>query len=270
MQDPLGDIIKEYEAQYSSKLMPQAPAFARLDGRAFHSFTRELNRPFDGGFTSAMCDLALYMAKENDADCVYTQSDEITLSWYRPDPKSELPFGGKTNKLNSILAAQASVFFNELVHDGQIDVAKDSRPVFDCRSFSAPSVSAACMVFAWREHDATKNSLQMLARSHFSYKQLENKTGREMHEILHARGVNWNDLEPRFKRGTFYCRRNVKRKFTKEELEQLPPKHQARTNPDLEFERQEYRLVLMPPFTRVTNQTQVLYEGADPQTLSSE
>jgi hypothetical protein len=57
--------------------------------------------------------------------------------------------------------------------------------------------------FIWRQRDWERNSLQMLARSHFSHKQLHGKGRQDMHDMLHKIDVNWAELSPREKNGTF-------------------------------------------------------------------
>jgi tRNA(His) 5'-end guanylyltransferase len=74
---------------------------------------------------------------------------------------------------------------------------------FDARAFTIPDQVEVHNYFVWRQKDATRNSISMAAQAHFSHKQLLNKNTNEMQEMLWAEhGVNWNDYDPRFKRGT--------------------------------------------------------------------
>jgi len=41
----------------------------------------------------------------------------------------------------------------------------------------------------------------MLARKYYSQKQLQNKSRENMHDMLHEKGDNWNDLPTYLKRG---------------------------------------------------------------------
>jgi tRNA(His) 5'-end guanylyltransferase len=41
----------------------------------------------------------------------------------------------------------------------------------------------------------------MLSRAHFSDKELHGKKRADMHEMLHSKGVNWTNLEDRWKNG---------------------------------------------------------------------
>jgi tRNA(His) 5'-end guanylyltransferase len=270
MNDDLGDRMKVYEmAEAGRKLMPLLPVLARLDGRAFHSFTHGLRRPYDPLLSQMMIDTALWLAQESNAAMAYTQSDEITLAWHSDDFRSQVFFDGRIQKIISVLAAQASAYFNRLVQErlpGQADLL----PVFDCRVWNVPSREEAANAFLWRERDATKNSISMAARAYFSHKQLDGKCGSEMQEMLWQKGVNWNDFPSFFKRGSFIQRRRVRRPFTTEELDNLPPLHEARRNPDLEVERSEFQVLDMPPFGKVTNRAAVIFDGAEPMTAERE
>lgn len=264
MIDELGDRMKVYEQTTDASLMPLLPTFARLDGRAFHTFTRTMERPFCAKFRESMAELTLFLASQTSALVGYTQSDEITLGWYSRRYQSQIVFNGRLQKMVSILAALATAKFNQLVAVHWPHLA-DRLPVFDCRVWNVPTHEEAANVFLWREQDATRNSLQMLARAHFSHSQLYGRDSSEMHEMLHAKGINWNDLPPEVKRGTYIRRENVTRAFTAGELAALPPKHQAHQFPDLEIRRTEYKPLALPPLASVANRFEVLFEGASPE-----
>ena len=106
----------------------------------------------------------------------------------------------------------------------------------------------------------------MAARSYYSHKELDNKNGSEMQEMLFQKGVNWNDYPAFSKRGSFIQRRRNFRKFTSEELSLLPEKHEARSNPELLVERTTYEVMEMPPFGKITNRPEVIFKGAVPLT----
>jgi hypothetical protein len=110
----------------------------------------------------------------------------------------------------------------------------------------------------------------MAAREHYSHQELMGKTSNEIQEMLFQKGVNWNDYPAFFKRGTFVQRRRVRRAYAAEELAQLPPRHEAHANPDLAIERSEIDCVEMPPFDKVTNRVEVIFEGAAPETQSAQ
>jgi tRNA(His) 5'-end guanylyltransferase len=104
----------------------------------------------------------------------------------------------------------------------------------------------------------------MAARAHFSHKQLDGKHGGEMQAMLRDKGVEWNDFPAFFKRGTYVQRRKTSRRFTTDELEKLPPKHAAHTNPDLVVERTDYAALELPPLGTIKNRVEVIFEGAEP------
>jgi len=106
----------------------------------------------------------------------------------------------------------------------------------------------------------------MAARAYYSHGELDQKSGGQMQELLFQKGVNWNDYPAFFKRGTFVQRRKVLKPFTADELDALPEKHEARSNPDLVVERTEIRELEMPPFSKVTNRVDVVFQGEDPVT----
>ena len=254
MNDDFGDRMKTYEmAEAGRHLMPLLPAIARLDGRCFSSFTRGLLRPFDALFSQCMFNTTLHLVKETNACCGYTQSDEITLAWLSDSFKSQIWFDGRIQKMVSVLAATASVEFNRQVAL-LLPAKKDLRPVFDCRVWNVPNVVEGANCFLWREQDATKNSVSMAARPVHSHKELVDQD---------AKGINWNDDPDYFKRGSYVQRKVVKRKFTPNELLDLPPMHEARKNPDLEVERTVYDVVNMPKFSSVTNRPDVIFRGAE-------
>ena len=136
--------------------------------------------------------------------------------------------------------------------------------MFDCRVWNVPNLVEAANTILRREQDATRNSIQMSARSVFSHKQCFMKDTSQLQEMLFQKGINWNDYPSCFKRGTFIQRRKTTKAFTSDELDKLPAKHRARTNPELVVERSEIRTVEMPAFGKVVNRVEVIFEGADP------
>lgn len=266
----LGDRMKLYEGQHMHTFTPLLPIVARLDGKAFHTFTRKLSRPFDEAFVDLMRDTTRWLVEETCARIGYTQSDEITLIFYSPDMRSQVYFDGRREKLNSVLASMATAYFNRgVINSEYLRERCPEFAFFDCRSFVVPTLIEACNVLQWREQDATRNSVLMLAQSHFSHKQMQGKKVPDLHDMLHEIGVNWNDLPDRLKRGSYFQRRKIVRAFTTDELDKLPEKHAARTNPNLTVERSDTVYVDMPPFTKITNKCDVVFEGAEPETINS-
>jgi tRNA(His) guanylyltransferase len=269
MIDTLGDRMKRYEMGTSVRLIDGVPIMARVDGRAFHTFTRGMERPFDKRLVDAMVHTAKELAVETNASMVYTQSDEITLTWFTTDPKSQIWFAGKHSKMVSQLGALATLHFYRKCLELLPEYA-ERLPTFDARVWDVPNTTVASEVFLWREWDATRNSISMAAQSVFSHKELQGKTAKEMQEMmLLQRDINWNDYPSFFKRGTYIQRQKREGKFSAEELENLPEKHEARSNPDLVFERSFWGVKALPPMSKIANREAVIFEGAEPITRAT-
>lgn len=263
MNDDLGDRMKLYEGiEAGRRFMPLLPVVARLDGRSFSSFTRGMDRPFDAIFSSVMIDTAVALVRDTGACMGYTQSDEITLAWYADNSKSQIWFDGRIAKMTSQLAAQATLILYTLIVERMPEYAK-RMPTFDARVWNVPNKTEGANVFVWREWDATKNSISMAASAYYSHKELMNKNSPQKHDMLHAKGVNWNDYPSFFKRGTYIQRRKELIKFSSDELDRLPAKHAARTNPDLVVERSICSVIDLPPITTITNRIEVIFDGAN-------
>lgn len=268
MNDDMGDRMKEYDSATEVRLMPLLPTFARVDGRAFHTFTKGMNRPYDDRMASAMIETCLYLARETNACMAYTQSDEITLAWLSKDRKSQIWFDGRHTKMVSQIAALATLTFFRIIQEKIPDYAK-KLPTFDARVWQVPNIAEGANVFLWRELDATKNSISMAAQSVYSDNQLHGKISEEKQEMLWQKGINWNDYPAFFKRGSFVQRRSTIRPFDASEIKKLPPKHAARSNPALTVLRSDFRLIGMPSFRTVTNRADVVFNGAEPVCESS-
>jgi tRNA(His) guanylyltransferase len=265
MNDALGDRMKLYElAEAGRRFMPLLPILARIDGRCFSSFTHDMQRPYDKTMTACMVATTVQLVSETNACMGYTQSDEITLAWHSLDPKSQVWFDGRIAKMTSQLGALATLFFYRRVCDAMEFKYRERLPTFDARVWQVPNRTEGANVFLWREWDCTKNSLTMAASELYSHKELHGKNGADKHEMLFAKGINWNDYPAEFKRGTYVQRRRVLRPFTAEELEQLPQKHEARSNPGLVVERWRVAPLDMPIFGSVENREDVVFEGAEP------
>lgn len=265
--DDFGDRMKSYEIRETERrLMNLCPVIARMDGISFHSFCKDLEKPFDSRLSGLMIAVSRFLLHHFGADVAYTQSDEITLGWANLDSyTSELYCGGKIQKLNSHLASKTSVRFNKMLPQW-LPEKVDTDAYFDARVFSVPNLIEAANEILWREQDAAKNSISMAARSKFSHAKLMNKNGSEMQEMLFQKhGINWNDYPNAFKRGTFLLKRTLETPFSAEELSSLPPEHAARNNPELVIKRSRIvRYGDLPKFSTVTNRVEFLFCGAEP------
>lgn len=213
----LGDRMKRYEAVPKHFLMRRQPAIMRLDGKAFHTFTRGFDKPFDKTFMSAMQQTMKFLC-ENIQGCVvgYTQSDEITLvlcDYQELD--TDAWFGYNVQKMVSVAASMATHAFNlnlmaEVVSESRgindkvifISEKLSKGAFFDARVFTVP-IAEVNNCLLWRQQDATRNSIQALAQSLYSQKQLEGINTKLLQDKMFSeKGVNWNDLSTVEKRGT--------------------------------------------------------------------
>lgn len=244
----LSDRMKKYENVTNTRLVPRLPIIVRIDGRAFHTFCRNMNRPYDCFMSSLMLETTKYLVDESNAVIGYTQSDEINLILYNGNPQSESMFDGRTQKLCSILAALATAKFNRRIFD-YFDEKNyiTSFPVFDCRVFNVPCKSEAVNVLVWRELDATRNSITMAAQSQYSHNELMNKNTDQMQEMLFQKGINWNDYPTFFKRGT-YVRR-------------LPYESVIG---NVNVIRNKIEELDLPPIQRIVNKIEVIFDNQPP------
>jgi tRNA(His) 5'-end guanylyltransferase len=201
MHDSLGDRMKQnYEHRFRFKLVRRMPAIIRLDGKAFHTLTRGCEKPFDAHFHAVMMATAKELCESvQGAKCAYIQSDEISILLTDFDRLgTDAWFDGSIQKIASVSAGIASAEFSIR----WLDDLEDQCAVFDSRVFNIPK-EEVCNYFIWRQNDWIRNSITMLAQSHYSHKQLHKKGQADMHEMLHEKGVNWAKLHPRWKNGIF-------------------------------------------------------------------
>ena len=207
----LGDRIKDYERVTRHYATKRTPLIVRVDGRAFHTFTREMARPFDDVFMQAMVRSALDVAVGMQGfKAAYVQSDEATFLLTDYDSiGAQGWFDYNLSKVISISAASMSVYFMRHFN------GTEAPAVFDSRAFNVPA-NDVVNSFLWRAQDWERNSLQMYARSMFSHKELHMKNRADIHEMLHTKGCNWaTDITDQQRNGTFitltdegYCERH--------------------------------------------------------------
>ena len=200
-RDSLGDRMKKnYEGVFRLQVPARMPVIIRVDGRAFHTLTRHCDRPFDAGLMAAMDSVACGLCEEiQGAQLAYVQSDEVSVLVHPYKRlQSQCWFDGDVQKMVSISASVATSTFNRFVARGGAPVSFAAQ--FDSRVFVLPEAEV-CNYFIWRQQDATRNSVQMLARSLYSHRECEDKNGPELQEMCFQKGHNWNDLPPSQKRG---------------------------------------------------------------------
>lgn len=209
--DSLGDRMKRYEHAWRFELPRRVPVIIRVDGKAFHTLTRHCVKPFDDSLMCAMDSVAVALCEEvQGAQLAYIQSDEVSVlvHGYRTI-QSEPWFNNEIQKMCSVSASVATWAFNAAMP--AVEMGDMTCAEFDSRVFVMPE-DEVCNYFLWRQQDASRNSIQMVARAHFSHRQVDGKNTSQMQEMLHGeRGINWNDLAPRYKRGRCAIRRTFTR-----------------------------------------------------------
>lgn len=236
VHDELGKRMKTfYEEIPKTRLMRRVPVAIRIDGKAFHTFTKGFQKPFDEVLIKSMQDTMKYLC-ENIQGCVlgYTQSDEITLILvdYKKFTSSAW-FDYEVQKVCSIAASMATIAFNKYFSeninseycvfddellDGDfnpnykneylIDLytthikASYKGAMFDARCFNIPKEEVTNLIY-WRHLDATRNSIQMVGQANFSHKELQNKSCDQIQDMLMTqKGINWNDIPSYQKHGS--------------------------------------------------------------------
>jgi tRNA(His) 5'-end guanylyltransferase len=231
MKDQLGDRMKDfYEDRTRYKLARRTNTIIRIDGKAFHTYTKGLERPFDAGLMEDMNMTTEYLCQNiQGAKFGYVQSDEISiLITDYDDLTTHAWFDGNLQKMASIAASFATAKFNQLRMarscwegndvEGYLDaddLGKFKLAMFDARVFQIPYQEEVINYFIWRQQDATRNSISSVAQSLYSHKDLNGKKTDEMQEMIFQKGINWNDYSPREKRGALI--RKVERKFVRKE-----------------------------------------------------
>lgn len=235
-KDSLGERMKEfYENRAKTKLTRRTPVIIRLDGKAFHTFTRGFAKPFDKRMIEAMQETTLELCK-NIQGCVlgYTQSDEITLVLvdYNNINVSAW-FDYEVEKMCSVAASMATLYFNRIFRKKVGEFSNEhykamtdtktygeelsksindlfraynasiaTGAMFDARCFNVP-INDVCNAILWRQEDASRNSIQSLGQAWFKHKELEGKNTSQIQDMLMERyGINWNNLSTVEKRGT--------------------------------------------------------------------
>lgn len=230
VNDELGKRMKEfYENVPKTRLVRRMPVAIRIDGKAFHTFTKGFAKPFDEVLIKAMQNTMKYLC-ENIQGCVlgYHQSDEITLILidYKKLTSSAW-FDYEVQKMCSIAASMATMAFNRffaeevkhydysITREQNGDLTKEmydqyavytkalaKGAMFDARCFNIPKEEVTNLIY-WRQLDAARNSVQMVGQANFSHKELQNKSCNEIQDMLMIqKGINWNDFPTYQKRGS--------------------------------------------------------------------
>lgn len=201
MSDELGDRMKKQYEDRTRYLIPRRTyTIIRLDGKAFHTFTRSgFAKPFDWSLMYYMDETAKFLCKEiQGAKFAYVQSDEISILLTDFETiHTDAWFDGNIQKMASVSAGLATAAFNKVYlkdWDLKIHDLETKLPSFDARVFSVPDATEVANYFIWRQQDAVRNSIQMAARAVFSHKECNDKNCDELQEMLFKeKGINWSE-----------------------------------------------------------------------------
>lgn len=210
--EAIGDKMKTYENVFKNAVPDNFPIIIRIDGKAWHSFTRHSEKPFDEDVINIMNHVALsLMPHIINVRLAYIQSDEISFLIYKKNEEAKYWFDNKIQKTVSVIAGLASAHATQFCYqNGLVEKLKiKTPPSFDARIFVLPE-HEVINYFYWRQSDWTRNSVQMVARSLYSQKQLHGKGLEEMQNMIFSAGKNWNFLETSLKRGRCVIKINKK------------------------------------------------------------
>ncbi len=234
--------MKKYEYVTRTYLTTRTPVIIRIDGKAFHTFTKGFKKPFDDILVKSMQQTMQYLC-ENIQGCVlgYQQSDEITLVLVDYKKIDTCPwFDYNIQKCASISASVATLAFNRFFKENVDKWVEETFPtnylghlsrvvdetlvddlklkeryyaainkgaMFDSRVFNIPKEEVANCIL-WRQNDATRNSIEMVGHANFSQTALHKKSCNQIQDMLMLeKGINWNDFSITLKRGSCCIRR---------------------------------------------------------------
>lgn len=230
--------MKKYENVTKTRLYIRTPVAIRIDGRAFHTFTKGFTKPFDEILIYTMQHTMKYLC-ENIQNCVlgYTQSDEITLILIDYQTFNTQPwFDNKIQKIASVSASMATFIFNKIFNEktkSLLDLlylmkekeqlseedmqymealkrALEKGATFDSRCFNIPKEEVANLLY-WRQLDAIRNSIESCGQYYYSPKELLGVTCLEIKEKLKKDfAISWDDLPITQQRGSCCVRNKIK------------------------------------------------------------
>lgn len=202
--------MKEIEHRVRIVLPPVNYYIIRLDGRAFHTFTKPFKRghssdPFSYDLHDAFVYACEKLADEIDGClAIYTQSDEVSILLKGKQHETMTPwFGGNIMKLTSITSSIFSCYFNDKIES-------DKFAFFDSRAFHIED-NEVNNYFIWRQQDAIRNSVSMYAQRNFSHKELQGIDVKGQKEMLKNKGLDWDELDEWKKKGTLFLKKNYKK-----------------------------------------------------------
>lgn len=205
-RDDFGNRMKRYEQVTDIRLTNLTPVILRLDGRAFHTLTKRLDKPYDAFFSQAMTSTMWYLIRTVQ-NCVFgfTQSDEISLLMIEPTYLSDSWFDNRLQKVVSIASAEASTFFRDYIRKSQPEGTEQkyapfvAKAVFDCRAFNVPKHEVS-NYFIWRQMDCARNAVAGAGQANFSQKELNGLNSTQIiTKLLNEKNIDFfNDYPQSF------------------------------------------------------------------------
>lgn len=184
---PRAKRMKEYELAFRQFIPAKSYAIIRVDGRAFHTLTRAMSKPFDMGFMDGMDWAAIALCEEiQGAQFAYVQSDEISVLITDFGSNAQQWFGGEVPKWLSISASCATSGFRSWQ---QVSGFTGPVGLFDSRVMVLPDRHEVINYFLWRQADASRNAIQAVGQSVFSQKELHKVSVVGITNMLNMRGI---------------------------------------------------------------------------------
>lgn len=271
--DELGERIKsQYENRTRYFLPRRTYTILRIDGKAFHTYTKHLKKPFDHDLADDLDRAVIDSLSEiQGAQFAYCQSDEISILLTDfAKPTTSAWFDGNIQKICSVSASLISSNFNknrierlskkylarckkengcnfDAIWEESIDSIREEVANFDCRAFTIPDRIEVMNYFRWRNQDCSRNSISMVAQANFSHKELQGKSSAEMQEMLFKqKGINWADLPPADKDGRVI----VKEEYVVTKKDDFPEVIRSRwvAKPAWKFTQNETILDMIPNY----------------------
>lgn len=206
--DNLGDRMKGYENRHRHFLNRRTYTVIRLDGKAFHTFTRRFKKPYDNRLDDSFCAATIQtIAQIQGFKVAYHQSDEVSILITDFDKENtDLWFGGNIQKITSVTSSIFTHSFNAAMQKrlGFFERRKVAPAFFDCRVFQLPTVVEVTNYFRWRNQDCIKNAVSNICHQYFSDKELHGKSTILRRQMLSEIGKDIHTWPAPFIYGTFF------------------------------------------------------------------
>ena len=240
----LKDKCREYQKRRDYHVDADKFIIAHIDGRSFSKMIKnKFQKPFDRDFINMMNETASYLcAMVQGVHLAYVQSDEISLLIKKNTPESDVFFGGRLCKMQSIIASLATAKFNQLMaaktiqnnmyeitlmdfEDTEDTVYSPSDCVdtvlnmalcqFDCKVWDVDTANDAMAWFLFRNIDCIRNSKQQAAQTYLPHNVLLGlDSDTQIKMLLDEKGVDWNSFSGGEKSGRLIYREKEEKTHT--------------------------------------------------------